>query len=72
MTGSTEAINKHDSADGGAVVQVESRELRSPEREIEEEEWGRPTGLGVPMTDIRRDRKAEVGDRGRVEENFEV
>ena len=72
MTGSTEAINRHDSADGGAVIQVESRELCSTDREIEEEEWGRPTGLGVPMIDIRRDRKMEARDSGRIGENSEV
>ena len=65
MTGSTEAFGNKESADDGAVIQVESREVGSQDGEIELGYWGHEDGSGVPMTNIGGNRDANECDSGR-------
>lgn len=69
MTESAEAINTKDSIDGGGVIQVESREVGSQERETEEGEWGHANGTGVPMTNIGSCRSTVGSDSDRLGED---
>lgn len=68
-TGSTEAIIDSKSADGGGVIQVESREVGSRDEETEEGEWGHTHGSGVPMTNLGNERDTQEGEAGRLTED---
>lgn len=72
ITGSTEAINKKSSNDGGVVLQLESREVGSRDEEIEEGDWGHAHGFGIPMTGIGSDQDAAETDSGRLREDSSV
>ena len=71
-TGSTEAINNKSAFDGGILIQVESRELGSPDKDVGEEEWGHARGSGVPMTNMWGDGRGGHGDSGRLSRDSEV
>ena len=66
MTESTEAINNKSAFDGEILVQVESRELGSGDKDSGEEEWGHAKGSGVPMTNMWGDGRGGHGDSGRL------
>lgn len=72
ITGSTEAINKKSSNDGGVVLQLESREVGGRDEEIEEGDWGHAHGFGIPMTGIGSDQDAAEMDSGRLREDSSV
>ena len=71
-TGSTEAINNKSAFDGGILIQVESRELSSPDNDVGEEEWGHARGSGVPMTNMWGGGRGAQGDSGRLSRDSEV
>ena len=67
MTGSTEAIVNNKSADGGSLIQVESRQVGNQQDEdIEEGEWGHTHGSGVPLTNLGSERSTQEGEFGRL------
>ena len=72
MSGSTDAMKNKGSVTAGDLIQVESREVRSQDGEIEEERWGHEQGSGVPMTNMWRHGTGENEDQGRLASDSEV